>query len=94
VHNKQTKKPRVDHQFPQSPKAQPYQWSLHFLPSRPLPYHELPHGCQAFNMSIILLVFVDVYKHLKIFNGQPRVSKVYANAYNAKDFFLPQSKNQ
>ncbi len=49
--------------------------------------HELHHGCQALNMNIIQLIHVDAYKHVKIFNAQPKAFEVCANICNTKNFF-------
>jgi len=49
--------------------------------------HELHHGCQALNMNIIWLIRVDVYKHVKILNAQPKPFEVCANICNVENFF-------
>ncbi len=49
--------------------------------------HELPYGCQAFNMNIILRILIDVYKHFNIFNAQLKTSKVCENTFNVEKTF-------
>jgi len=44
---------------------------------------------EALNMNIICLIRVNAYKHVKIFNAQPKPFEVCANICNVeKNFYL------